>query len=108
MNKYPKKVIENNTHYLIHKVAEAYINSEGTLSFKYEDGSGVIRSGGPFFLSKSAIPADEELRKHGLEKPEDVKYLIAYHSGVFPNGYPGLLLKSEEDIPNDFYEKHSI
>ena len=104
-NKYPKRIIDTNNHYLLHKVNKADINDRGSLSFKYEDASGKIKLQGPFYLSNVAIPANEELKKHGLEKAEDIKYLIAYHCGAFPNGHPGWLLKSEENIPDDFYEK---
>jgi hypothetical protein len=89
-------------HYLIHKVAKVEVDDRGVLRFHYEDGTGTALIQGPFYpsLVNEEVPlAVKELAKSSLESPDEVQYLIAYHSGAFPNGLPVCLLRSLEQIP---------
>jgi hypothetical protein len=88
-------------HYLVHKVAKAEVDERGVLRFKYEDHLGNPKPNGPFYpgLVNGEIPlAAKELAKSNLQSPDQVQYLVAYHSGAFPNGLPALLLQSLEEF----------
>jgi hypothetical protein len=101
--KYPRLVQPaKDNHYLIHKVSKAWIDENGVLRFRYEDGSGKELAQGPFYpgyVNNSVPLAAKELSKYGLQEADDVKYVIAYHNGAFPTGMPCFLLKRLEDIP---------
>lgn len=100
-DRFPRRV-HLDMHYLIHKVAKVELDDQGVLRFSYEDGTGKALIQGPFYpsLVNGEVPlAVKELAKNGLESPDEVQYLIAYHSGGFPNGLPVYLLRSLEEIP---------
>jgi hypothetical protein len=62
---------------------------------------------GPFYPSAvdGEVPlAAKELANSGLNSPDEVKYLIAYHCGAFPNGLPVCLLRSLQEIQRDIDE----
>jgi hypothetical protein len=92
-------------HYLLHKVAKVKLDDRGVLRFTYEDGSGEALPQGPFYsgLVDGEVPlAVEELAKSGLDSPDEVQYLIAYHCGAFPNGLPLCLLQSLVASPTKY------
>lgn len=95
-------------HYLVHKVSRAWVDRRGVLRFKYVDEEGQ-ECRGPFFpdsVNGKAPRADEELAKSGLRSADEIKFVLAYHSGACPFGIPGLLLRSLEDIPARFKSAH--
>lgn len=107
-DRFPRRVYLD-SHYLIHKVAKVEVDDRGVLRFSYEDVNGNSQSGGPFYpsLVNGKVPLGvKELAKNGLEKPDEVHYVIAYHSGAFPNGLPVRLLRSLEEIPK-IYRSHT-
>jgi hypothetical protein len=100
-DRFPRRVYLD-SHYLIHKVAKVEIDDRGVLRFSYEDGTGKALIQEPFYpsLVNGEVPlAVKEMAKSGLESSDEVQYLIAYHSGAFPNGLPVCLLRSLEEIP---------
>lgn len=104
-DRFPRIVESGDPHYFIHKVAAVWIDDKGFLRFKYEDGCGKQNLMGPFYLSmvNDEVPlAAKELAECGLQSPDEVNYLIAFHCGAFPNGTPVLLLRSLEEVPQEF------
>ena len=94
-----------NTNYILHKVQSAKIDKNNILRFIYEDKASNKKLMGPFYLSKinGEVPtAEKELLKHGLTSPDEIKYLVAYHCGAFPNGLPICLLRSLDDVPDKY------
>jgi hypothetical protein len=101
-DRFPRRVRSDEMHHLIHKVAKVEIDDGGVLRFCYADGAGRTLIQGPFYPSmvNGEVPlATKELAKSRLQSPDEVQYLIAYHSGAFPNGIPVYLLRSLEEIP---------
>ena len=99
--KLPRLVNQRDNHYLLHKVVAAWIDDKGVLRFRFghEDGS---EYSGPFYPSlvdNESPQADKMLSRNGLTATSDIKFLVAYHSGSFPNGFPIVLLKDERDVP---------
>jgi hypothetical protein len=97
---FPRLVRPGNGRYLIHKVNSVCVNDRGMLSFTYETRRGVT-SQGPCYLGTAAGPtlAIDELYKHGLQSPDEINYVVGYHSGAIPFGQPAYLLRSLDDIP---------
>jgi hypothetical protein len=97
---FPRLVRPGNGRYLIHKVNSVCVNDRGMLSFTYETRRGVT-SQGPCYLGTAAGPtlAIDELSKHGLQSPDEINYVVGYHSGAIPFGQPAYLLRSLDDIP---------
>jgi hypothetical protein len=100
--RFPRRVRPENSRYLIHKVRCVWVDERGVLRFNYEDGSGKELLQGPWYPSSvnGRVPlAVEELAKSGLQSPDEVQYVIAYHCGAFPYGMPACLVQRLEDIP---------
>src|SRR5690349_14574536 len=95
--RFPRRVRPDNNRYLIHKVRCVWVDERGVLRLNYEDGSGKELLQGPWYPSSvnGRVPlAVEELVKSGLQSPDEVRYVIAYHSGAFPYGMPECLLRN--------------
>jgi hypothetical protein len=98
--RWPRLVKPYNTHYLVHKIVAAWIDKTGIPRFKFqhEDRTEYF---GPCYLSsvngKTPL-AETILHKNGLEDINDIKYVVAYHWGAFPNGRPVILLSSLDDL----------
>jgi len=97
---FPRRACPTNSRYLIHKVSTVCVNDRGMLSFTYETKRG-ITSQGPCYLGSASGPtlAIDELAKHGLQSPDEINYVIGYHSGAIPFGQPAYLLRSLDEIP---------
>lgn len=100
---FPRRVCPGNSRYLIHKVCTVYVNHRGMLSFTYETKFGVT-SQGPCYLGSASGPTltADALTKHGLQSPDEINYVIGYHSGAIPFGQPAYLLRSLDEIPSEF------
>lgn len=86
-------------HYLLHRVAKVRIRPDGSLAFTLSHANGREYSG-PCYVSWNRRPiqkAPAELRRHSLAAPEEVRFLIAYHCGAFPNGVVTVLLGRLDD-----------
>lgn len=98
--KWPRRLVPEDMHYTVHKVAEAAVRDGAiVLSCVHEDGSPYF--GGPYHPSvfkehRRTIP--EHLGERGMERVDEIKYAVAYHSGGFVNGMVVRLLKSEEEV----------
>ena len=98
--KLPRRLLPNEMHYVLHKVANATVRDGAiVLSCVRDDGSPYY--GGPYHQSvfkEHRRPIREHLDRWGMERVEEIKYVIAYHSGGFVNGIVVRLLKSEEEV----------
>jgi len=100
-DQFPSRVYPHDMHLLVHKVAKVELDDSGVLRFRYEDGAGTALSAGPFYpsLVNGEVPlAAKEMAKNGLQSPDEIRYLVAYHSGAFPNGLPVCLLRGLEEM----------
>jgi hypothetical protein len=91
---WPRRLIPTDMHYAVHKVASVSIRDD-ILHFQYvdEDGKSIT---GPFYwgsVNGEKPVAKKELAKSGLTSPDEIRYLVALHTGAFPNGHPMLLLR---------------
>jgi hypothetical protein len=93
-DKWPRRLIAADSHYLVHKVASVTIKDD-RLSFLFIDGSGRTYSGpGYCSLVNGQKPvAAKQLQANGLCDVSEVRFVVAHHSGAFPNGHPCLLLR---------------
>ena len=100
---FPRRACPTNNKYLIHKVSTVRVNDRGMLQFTYETKSGVT-SQGPCYLGSASGPtlAADALKKNGLQSPDEINYVIGYHSGAIPFGQPAHLLRSLDDVPSVF------
>ena len=98
--KLPRRLLPEDMHYILHKVAKATIRDGAiVLSCVRDDGSPYY--GGPYHQSvfnEHRRPIREHLAAWGMERVEEIEYVVAYHSGGFVNGIVVRLLKSEEDV----------
>ncbi len=99
LDKWPRRLVPHNMYYHVHKIASAHARAEH-LCFVCEDGDGHTCSGPlyPSFVNGQRPLASHILEKNGIGHLDEIKYVIAYHCGAFPNGLPRRLLKSEEDL----------
>jgi hypothetical protein len=92
-------------HYIVHKVRRAWVK-DGVIRFRYEDSYGKEVIGGPEYWSigfPPAVPtAAAELLRCGLDAIEQIRFIVAYHSGALPPGVPCWLLESPDDVPEQF------
>lgn len=100
---FPRRACPTNSRYLIHKVSTVRVNDRGMLQFTYETRFGVT-SQGPCYLGTPSGPtlATDELAKNGLQSPDEINYVIGYHSGAIPFGQPAYLLRSLDEVPSSF------
>ena len=100
ISKWPRRLIPQDMHYIVHKVAEATVRDGAiVLSCVHEDGRPYY--GGPYHQSvfkSHRRPIAEHLGTWGMERVEEIKYVVAYHSGGFVNGIVVRLLKGEQDV----------
>ena len=116
---YPKLLNQNNTHYLLHKVNNAYITTDNEVRIICENGYGDIINGGPYLMPDNSIAIIEKLsakiketsdirklipdqtlstldkKGTGVKKLSDIRFVIAYHCGALPNGVISTLLKRD-------------
>jgi hypothetical protein len=93
--KWPRRLIASDNHLIVHKIASVEIKN-GILSFLFIDDTGRTYAG-PFYCSliNNVRPtAERELAANGLRDAEEIRYVIAAHSGAFPNGHPTRLLRA--------------
>ena len=79
--KWPRRLLNHDTHYLVHKVSAAFVGDDGRLHFTYEDECGceVIGPFYPSLINAQKPLADRVMRENSIEKPADIGYLVAYH-----------------------------
>jgi hypothetical protein len=100
---FPRRASPTNSRYLIHKVNTVRVNDRGMLQFTYVNRFGVT-SQGPCYLGTPSGPtlAAAALAKNGLQSPDEINYVIGYHSGAIPFGQPAYLLRSLDEVPLSF------
>jgi hypothetical protein len=98
--KLPRRLLPEDMHYILHKVAKATIRDGAiVLSCVRDDGSPYY--GGSYHQSvfkSHQRPVHEHLARWDMERVEEIKYVVAYHSGGFVNGIVVRLLRSEEEV----------
>jgi hypothetical protein len=78
----------------------AWRDESGKLRFKFERSDGTEYFG-PCYLARSngeVLLAEDMLLKNGLSDVGEIRYVVAYHWGGFPNGIPVRLLSSLENL----------
>jgi hypothetical protein len=93
-DKWPRRLLPEDSHYLVHKVASIKIKDDVMrFTFVHEDGQ---EYHGPMYwgtMNGKKPVATRILRENGLIGTDEVHFVIASHSGIFPNGYPARLLR---------------
>ena len=98
--KWPRGLVPPPTHYVLHKVAIATVRN-GAILLTCVGNDGRSYGPGPYHPSvfkDHRRPIRQHLSEWGMERVEQIKYVVAYHSGGFVNGIVVRLLKSEEDV----------
>lgn len=98
--KWPRRLIPQQMHYIVHKVAEATVR-DGAIVLACVGDDGRPYGPGPYHPSvfkSHRRPIREHLGEWGMERADEIKYVVAYHSGGFVNGIVVRLLKSDEDV----------
>lgn len=93
-DKWPRRLIDESNHYMVHKVSSVIIRDD-ILRFIFiqEDGH---EYKGPSYLSSwnDRIPeASIMLKENGLVGADEIRFVIVYHCGAYPNGNPMRLLR---------------
>jgi hypothetical protein len=98
--KWPRRLVPEDMHYIVHRVAQATVRDGAiVLSCVHEDGRPYY--GGPYHPSvfkSHRRPINEHLSEWGIERVEEIGFVVAYHSGGFVNGMVVRLLKGEDDV----------
>ena len=100
VGKWPRRLVPQDSHYIVHRVARARIDGDAlVLSCVNENGRPYF--GGPLHATQFENlrrPISEYLGERGIARVEDIKYVVAYHSGGLPNGMVNRLMSSEEEV----------
>ena len=73
------------------------------LQFTYETKSGATAQGLCYLGSASGPTlAVDGLKKNRLQSPDEINFVIGYHSGAIPFGQPAYLLRSLDEVPSEF------
>jgi hypothetical protein len=92
-DKWPRRLIATDNHYLVHKIASVTIRDD-ILSFLFIHGDGRIYHGPCYLCANGKKPiAAKQLEANGLYDVSEIRFVIAYHWGAFPNGSPRRLLR---------------
>lgn len=92
-------------HYIVHKVRRVWVK-DGVIHFRYTDSYGKDVVSGPQYMATGhppAVPiADAELLRCGPNSIDQIRFIVAYHSGALPPGVSCWLLKSPDNLPERF------
>ena len=98
--RWPRLLRPHNTHYLIHKVAAAWVDDSQIIRFRFQHDD-LTEYVGPGWhgLPNGAAPLPEDmLRKHDLDDVNNIKYVVAYHCGADPAGWPVVLFSDLDNL----------
>jgi hypothetical protein len=98
--KWPRRLVPQDMHYIVHKVAEATVR-DGAIMLTCAGDDGRSYGPGPYHPSvfkEHRRPIREHLGQWDMERVGEIGFVVAYHSGGFVNGMVVRLLRGEEDV----------
>lgn len=96
--KWPRQ-LRPRTNYLIHKIAAAWLESDGSPRFRFQHEDGREYSGPNYHRELHGNASiDDLLAESGMSSISEVRYVVAWHDGAVVSGAIGVLLPDLEGI----------